>query len=81
MVHERVRVGARAVSRTRELGRDDLEAAWKQLRNEVDRHHRRRALGQPSNWIEYLKTCRTPADLMRLAAKGGRQLAILMRGS
>ncbi len=80
MVHQRVRVGHNAVARTRAMNRDELEVAWTKLRDEVDRYHRRRAFTRPSHWVEYLRACRNPVDLGRLAIKGGRQLAMLVRG-
>ena len=75
MVHTRVRVGARPVARTRALTSDELEAAWRALRSDIDRHtFRENVLRDPRDMLGILRSVTSVADLLALVPKGARFL-------
>jgi len=82
MVHTRVRVGARAVARTRELSVEELDDAWRTLRSEIDRHaFWENVVRDPREMAGVLGSVRSAGDLLGLAPKGARFLkAKLFRG-
>ena len=82
MVHTRVRVGARAVARTRGLSAEELDDAWRTLRSEIDRHtFWENVVRDPRDMAGVLGSVRSAADLLALVPKGARFLkAKLLRG-
>lgn len=82
MVHSRVRVGARAVARTRRLSAQELDDAWRVLRSEIDRHtFWENVVRDPREMVGVLGSVRSTGDLLALVPKGARFLkARLFRG-
>ena len=77
-----MRVGARAVARTRELSVEELDDAWRTLRSEIDRHaFWENVVRDPRTMAGVLGSVRSAGDLLGLAPKGARFLkAKLFRG-
>jgi radical SAM superfamily enzyme YgiQ (UPF0313 family) len=73
MVHERVRVGAKPVFRTRNLSREALEAGWSNIRRSVDRHYFvRNIILRPWDLAGDFEGCRSIGDVLGVFTKGVR---------
>jgi len=70
MVHQRVRVGAKPVVRTRSLSSAELEAGWREVRRKINRHYLvRNLLLRPWEAAGVLRAAREEGSVLRLIPK------------
>lgn len=71
MLNQRVRVEKLPIVRTRHLNSEEVIKNLQEIRKRINKHYfKHHILYKPSSLWQYLKLCRSPGDLIRLARKG-----------
>ncbi len=75
MINQRVRIGAKAFVRTRDLTSEQLEQGWKDVRTSINRYYIvNKMITEPGSFLRLITSCKTPAESLLLVKKAVRRL-------